>query len=360
MDRTMKVAEKPGIAMKEFEELLRESAGLHGHLCAGQVLGVRMAVLGLREAGIGDPRGSDRRNVMVFVEMDRCAADAIQSVTGCSLGKRTLKFLDYGKMAATFVNLATNRAVRISARDEAREKARKWAAGIEDKYAAQFEAYKIMDDRELFDIREVSVKLRPEDMPGRPLRRTQCSICREYVQDMREVVRNGKVLCRPCAAGGYYAAPSSPRPLPSGEMNKPVLSNVEGATNGFPMPSVMQNCHNGLEARSKIWIEAEGDAVFGKGRMRLLEAIDEHGSINRAAGEVGISFRKAWGHIKAMEERFGVKLVERQAGGRHGGGAVITAEAREFLSRFKLLEQELREFADELFARIFGGNDVRS
>ena len=98
-----------------FEKLLKESIKIHGHLCPGQVLGVRMSMLGLREIGIEDPKGKDKKNIIVFVEIDRCATDAIQSVTGCSLGKRSLKFLDYGKMAATFLNLKTGNAVRILA-----------------------------------------------------------------------------------------------------------------------------------------------------------------------------------------------------------------------------------------------------
>ncbi len=99
----------------DFEDLLSESARIHGHLCPGQVLGVRMAIFGLGLVGIEDPRGSDRKKTYLFVEIDRCATDALQSVTGCSLGHRTMKFLDYGKMAATFVNLVSNRAVRIVA-----------------------------------------------------------------------------------------------------------------------------------------------------------------------------------------------------------------------------------------------------
>ena len=91
----------------DFDSLLEESVKVHGHLCAGQVLGVRMSMLGLREIGISDPKGADRKSLIVFVEMDRCATDAVQSVTGCSLGKRSMKFMDYGKMAATFLNLKT-------------------------------------------------------------------------------------------------------------------------------------------------------------------------------------------------------------------------------------------------------------
>lgn len=188
----------------DFEKLLGESVKIHGHLCPGQVLGVKMSMLGLKEIGIEEPKGKDRKSLIVFVEMDRCATDAVQSVTGCSLGHRTMKFMDYGKMAATFVNLKTGKAVRVIAREEIREKAKKFFPQIEDKYKAQIEAYKIMSDDELFEIMDVKVEIKPEDMPGRPLRRVKCDICGEYVHDMREVRRDGRILCKPCADGGYY------------------------------------------------------------------------------------------------------------------------------------------------------------
>ena len=193
----------------DFENLLEQSVRIHGHLCPGQVLGVKMSMLGLLEIGIEDPKGKDRKNIIVFVEMDRCATDAVQSVTGCSLGHRTMKFMDFGKMAATFVNLKTNKAMRVVAREDSREKAKSLFPDIQDKYKAQLEAYKVMPDEELFDVMEVSVKLRPEDMPGRPLKRIPCEACGEYVQDMREIYRDGKALCRPCANGGYYVQESS-------------------------------------------------------------------------------------------------------------------------------------------------------
>lgn len=193
----------------DFERLLNESVKIHGHLCPGQVLGVKMSVLGLKAIGITKPQGKDRKSIIVFVEMDRCATDAVQSVTGCSLGHRTMKFMDYGKMAATYMNLKTGKAVRIIAREDSRRKAKEYFPEIENKYAAQLEAYKVMSDEELFDVREVVVKLRPEDMPGRPMRRVQCDSCGEYVQDMREVCRDGQVLCVPCAEGGYYEVKDS-------------------------------------------------------------------------------------------------------------------------------------------------------
>jgi formylmethanofuran dehydrogenase subunit E len=188
----------------EFEHLLTQSVEIHGHLCAGQVLGVRMSMLGLRKLGITDPKGRDRKSLLVYVEMDRCATDAVQSVTGCSLGHRTMKFLDYGKMAATFVNLATRKAVRVIALDESRDKAKGLFPEMKNKYAAQLEAYKVMPDEELFAVQDVQVALQPEDMPGKPLRRVACDECGEHVQDMREVRRDGKVLCHACADGGYY------------------------------------------------------------------------------------------------------------------------------------------------------------
>lgn len=114
-----------------------------------------------------------------------------------------------------------------------------------------------------------------------------------------------------------------------------------------------------MQIRSKIWLEVDGEPVFGRGRRFLLEAIDAHGSINRAAQEVGISFRKAWSHIKAMEDRLGIKLVDRQAGGKNGGGAAITPQAREFLARFEAMEDGIREIVDTKYRSIFrGGSHV--
>jgi len=189
---------------EQFQSLLNESARIHGHLCAGQVVGVRMSLIGLREIGINDPKVADRKQIIVFVEMDRCATDAVQSVTGCSLGKRTMKFMDFGKMAATFVNLRTGKAVRVLAREESRRKAQERFPHYENKYAGQFEAYKTMCDEDLFEVMHVQVRLRPEDMPGRPLSRVVCEACGEHVQDGREVRRDGDVLCKACAGSGYY------------------------------------------------------------------------------------------------------------------------------------------------------------
>ena len=317
---------------ENFESLLQESIKMHGHLCPGQVLGVRMSLLGLGRIEINDAKGKDRKKLIVYVEMDRCATDAVQSVSGCSLGHRTLKFMDYGKMAATFVNVKTGKAVRVVARDDARAKARELFPDLEDKSRAQVEAYKIMPDHALFDVMDVTVAVQPKDMPGKPLRRIRCHACGEQVQDMREVTCAGQVLCRPCAYGSYY-----------------------GPGNDNLLPAVMQKSHNGLEVKSKIWIEEQREPVFGRGRRFLLEAIDIHGSINRAAEEINISYRKAWSYINAMEKRLGVKLVIRQTGGRKGGGATLTEDARTFLKKYEALERDIQEIVDNRFKIMFEG-----
>jgi formylmethanofuran dehydrogenase subunit E len=187
-----------------FKHLLEESVKTHGHLCPGQVLGVRMSMLGLNGIGINDPKGKDRKSLIVFVEMDRCATDAVQSVTGCSLGKRTMKFMDYGKMAAAFLNLRTGKAMRVFGREDAREKAAECFPHIGDRHKAQLEAYKILSDGDLFGVMDVKIVIRPEDLPGRPRMKIRCDACGEYVQGMREICRDGKTLCRPCAEGCYY------------------------------------------------------------------------------------------------------------------------------------------------------------
>ncbi len=115
----------------------------------------------------------------------------------------------------------------------------------------------------------------------------------------------------------------------------------------------MRNKHNDMEIRSKIWIEVDGAAVFGKGRRILLEAIGKYGSINQAAKEINISYRKAWSYINVMEGRLGIKLIERQVGGKNGGGAVLTDEARAFLKQYGELEHSIEDIVDRKFAAIF-------
>ena len=197
------IAEYESSQSNEFEVLLAESALVHGHVCPGQVLGVRMALRGCRELGIEKPKEENRR-IIVYVEIDRCATDAIQTVTGCKLGKRTMKYVDYGKQAATFVDLFTGNAVRLAVREDVRDKAALYQCRGQTKYDAEVAAYKVLADEELFNLERVLVKIPAEDMPGPPQRRVICDQCGEGVNDDRDVLLAGKVLCRSCAYGGYY------------------------------------------------------------------------------------------------------------------------------------------------------------
>ncbi|TAM80865.1 MAG: formylmethanofuran dehydrogenase [Acidobacteria bacterium] len=189
--------------MKSLEEYLDLAAENHGHMCPGQVLGVRMAMLGLEKLGIDDPV-KYRKRLITFVEIDRCATDAVSLVTGCRLGKRSLKYLDYGKVAATFVDIETKQAVRVVARDDAREKAKSFEGNSADPYKRQLEAYKVMDETDLFTVQHVRVKIRPEDLPGRPRRRVACDECGEGINDGREKYVESRILCRNCAGESYY------------------------------------------------------------------------------------------------------------------------------------------------------------
>src|SRR4026209_1978246 len=165
--------------MESIDTLLKECERLHGHMCAGQLLGTRMALLGCRLLDIDDPRGSDRKKLIVWVEIDRCMTDAISAVTGVRLGKRSLKYVDYGKVAATFLNAETNQAVRIVALEAARTLADERFPEIKDKRQRQFRAYSEATDEDLFKVELVSVVLRDLDLPGSPRSRVTCAICGE-------------------------------------------------------------------------------------------------------------------------------------------------------------------------------------
>jgi len=189
--------------MKSFDDYLRDAEQAHGHLCAGQVLGVRMAMLGLQKLGIADPQGEDRKRLVTFVEIDRCATDAVAVVTGCRLGKRALKFRDFGKMAATFVDVTSGRAIRVAAKESSKDLARRMHPEL-DKNQQQMLAYSQMADDDLFTTEWVSVELPPEEFPGYKGDRIVCDECGEGINFRREVRRNGQVLCRSCAGERYY------------------------------------------------------------------------------------------------------------------------------------------------------------
>ncbi|MES2392717.1 MAG: FmdE family protein [Acidobacteriota bacterium] len=205
-----------------LDELLHEAEVAHGHLCAGQVLGVRMAMLALERLGIVDPRARkladgtlnpERKRLVTFVEIDRCATDAIGVVTGCRVGKRALKLRDWGKMAATFVDLEARlegdeyKGLRVVALESSKEKAKGLYPGLE-KNAAQMKAYREMADEDLFGEQWVRVALPASEFPGFKGERVACARCGEGVNFDRFVERGGERICLGCAdvAGIYYRA----------------------------------------------------------------------------------------------------------------------------------------------------------
>jgi formylmethanofuran dehydrogenase subunit E len=196
--------------MDSFDDLLRQAEIAHGHLCAGQILGVRLALLGCQRLGITEPRTTERKRLVTFVEIDRCATDAIAVVTGCRLGKRALKFRDWGKMAATFVDLhaplemhgdaPSFRGIRIAALESSKQRARELYPNIENKNQQQMLAYREMPEADLFDEQWVSVPLHPREMPGYKSPRISCAICGEGINYDRNIVDpNGLILCPSCA-----------------------------------------------------------------------------------------------------------------------------------------------------------------
>jgi formylmethanofuran dehydrogenase subunit E len=208
--------------VESFEELLKQAEIAHGHLCAGQILGVRMATLACTRLEISDPRGADRKKLVSFVEIDRCATDAIGLVTGCRLGKRALKFRDWGKMAATFVNLSTGRALRIVALENSRQLAAERYPEIESKSQQQMRAYRELTDAELFREQWVTVALPDREMPGYKGPRVTCADCGEginfdrFVEDPARTGLDGQPvrLCLSCADPTlrYWRPANAPEP----------------------------------------------------------------------------------------------------------------------------------------------------
>lgn len=191
--------------MDTFESLLQESVRTHGHLCAGQVIGVRMAMLGCRLIGIENPKEKEfRKKIIVFVEIDRCATDAIASVTGCQLGKRTLKFKDFGINAATFLNLETGVAYRIVSTESSRDHASQYVPGDTPPGQQHVVGYQNMPDSLLFDVHQVEVSLGDGDMPGPPRHHAVCHRCGQMVRDGKEVQTGQNILCGPCSDISYF------------------------------------------------------------------------------------------------------------------------------------------------------------
>ena len=190
--------------LKTFDEYVTLAEAAHGHMCAGQILGLRLAIHGMELLGIGDPTGKDRKRLVSFVEIDRCATDAVTVVTGCRMGKRALKFRDFGKVAVTFCDLETDRAVRVAAKDSSKQRAKEVYPEIEDKNQQQMKAYRELPVADMFEHAWVRVKLDPQEMPGFKGPKVSCAQCGEGINFKREVEVDGRTLCKGCAGERYY------------------------------------------------------------------------------------------------------------------------------------------------------------
>lgn len=182
--------------MSDFETLLEKGKNFHGDICPGIVMGTRIAMAGMRELEMNV--FEKNRDLIVYVEIDRCMTDAIQAVTGLTMGHRTLKFRDYGKFAATFVDLSTNKAIRISALESSR------GDPSEVDMDEIVEKLSNIPEEELMRIEAVQVDIPEEDIPGFPKYKTFCEECGERILDRREIIVDDKTFCKACAEGQYY------------------------------------------------------------------------------------------------------------------------------------------------------------
>jgi formylmethanofuran dehydrogenase subunit E len=188
--------------MITLNEILKTCAFRHSHLCPRLVLGARIGLAGAKALGFEPPVLN--KYLLVILETDGCFADGIEVATGCSVGHRTLRVEDYGKIAATFVNIKQGQAVRVAPLLDVRERAAAYAPGEPRHYFAQLTAYQVMSDAELLSIQEVSLNAPVEALVGRPGVRVNCDLCGEEVINGREVQQAGMRLCLACARGAYY------------------------------------------------------------------------------------------------------------------------------------------------------------
>ena len=192
---------------ESLEALLRQSAGLHLHLCPRQVLGVRVGLCGGAALGLDVPR-TDKR-LLVFVETDGCGVDGVSVSTGSRVGRRTLRVLDFGKLAATFVDTHTRQAVRVVPRAGVRTAARRYAPSAHNRWMAQLKGYQQMPEQELLRTQPVTLTIDLEKLISRPCVRSTCETCGEEIINEREVIQEEVVLCRACAGGSYYQLESA-------------------------------------------------------------------------------------------------------------------------------------------------------
>jgi formylmethanofuran dehydrogenase subunit E len=192
----------------ELNDLLHGCARLHHHLCPRQVLGVRMGMLAGRLHGLELPQ--DDKRMFVFMETDGCGADGVSVATGCWVGRRTMRMIDHGKLAATFVDTKTGRALRIHPHPLARERALVLLPQAQSRWHAQRDGYQHLSDADLLVAEPVELSVDLDEILGRPGSRLACQVCGEEIFNQREVAVEGSTLCRACAGDSYFASSQVP------------------------------------------------------------------------------------------------------------------------------------------------------
>jgi len=186
----------------DIQHLLDISSRDHSHLCPRQILGVRLGLAGMNVLGFDTP--PDKKRLLIVTETDGCFADGLSATTNCTVGHRTLRVEDYGKVAAVFVDVKTSIAVRVAPVNDIRRRAYAYAPDEPRHYFAQMQAYQIMPDKEMFTINEVQLDTSIEAIVSHPGIRVDCDVCGEEIMNEREVRQNGLTLCRACAGKAYY------------------------------------------------------------------------------------------------------------------------------------------------------------
>jgi formylmethanofuran dehydrogenase subunit E len=202
--------------MQDVQTLLERSCKDHDQLCPRQILGVRMGLAGLAALGFDDPPGG--KQLLVIAETDGCFVDGVIAATGCTIGHRTLRIEDYGKVAATFIAIESGQVVRLAPHLDVRQRAAMFLPDVPNPYLAQMQAYQMLPESELFFSTPVILRPPLEQILSKPGLRVNCAVCGEEIMNEREVLREGKILCRPCANGGYYLPkPDGEKPMQTGE-----------------------------------------------------------------------------------------------------------------------------------------------
>ena len=191
--------------LEQVDRLVEAASRAHGHLCPGQVIGVRASILGLRLLGYPCPLGwPEIKSIVGFVEIERCMADAVATASGLRFGRGSLKLINLGLLAVTFLDLPSGRAVRLLSRESARELAAGYAPEVEGAHAQQTRAYRVMPDGELFEAQWVKVELKPEELPGARPPKVPCSRCGVLVRSGQVHPSDQGPLCAVCAGRAYF------------------------------------------------------------------------------------------------------------------------------------------------------------